>query len=108
MRRAVELPDVHNIVFIFQYGRLVVINVEVVRRREDGHDTWEPSRPSLTVHPVASILCLMRPDNGEQVVLLQEITGSRIREEIRAPAHMIVHEIFIGLLLAEILERVSP
>ena len=32
MRRAVELANVHNVVFVLENGRLVVVDVEVVGR----------------------------------------------------------------------------
>ena len=56
MRRAVELSDVHNIVLIFKDGRLVIIDIQVVRSGEDGHDTWESGGASLAIHSISSIL----------------------------------------------------
>ena len=33
---AVELADVHDVVLVLEYGRLVVVHVQVVRGGEDG------------------------------------------------------------------------
>ena len=52
MRGAIELPDVHDVTLILQHRRLIVINVKVVRRGEDGHDGWETRRLRFPVHPV--------------------------------------------------------
>ena len=62
---AIELSDVHHIVLVLQDRGFVVVYVEVIRGAEDGHDTWEACRPSLSVHPVASILSLMSADDGQ-------------------------------------------
>ena len=78
MRRAVELSNVHNIVLILEYSRLVVVYIEVVGCAEDGHDTREACRPRLSVHPVPSILSLVRANDGQQVVLLQEGACGRV------------------------------
>jgi len=53
MGSAIELPDVKDITFILEDSRLVVVTIEVMRAREEGHDGWETCCPRLTVHPVA-------------------------------------------------------
>ena len=103
-----ELPDVHDVVLVLQHRRLVVVDVEVVRGAEDGHDAREGRGPSLPIHPVAGILGLVRSDDGEQVVLLQEGTGGRVREEVRASPNMIMNEVLGRLLLPKVLQRVGP
>lgn len=72
MRCAVELPDIHHVVLILEDCSFIVVDVKVVGCAEDGHDTWEACRPRLSVHPVTCILSLVRADDGQQVVLLQE------------------------------------
>jgi len=52
MWRAVELPDVHYIALILQHGRLVVVDVQIVRSTEDSHDGWETGRLRLPIHPI--------------------------------------------------------
>ena len=108
VRCAVELSDVHDIVLVFEHGSLVVVHVQVVRGGEDRHHRREASRPSLSVHTVSCILCLVRSNDREQVVLLQERASSRIAEEVRASSHMVVHEILLRLLLSEFFKRVGP
>ena len=76
VRRAVELANVHNVVLVLQHGGLVVVNVEVVGRGENGHNTRESGRPGLAVHAVTSILGLVGADDGEEVILLQEVASS--------------------------------
>lgn len=55
MGSTIELPDVKDIAFVLEDGRLVVVTVEVMRAREEGHDRWETCRPRLPVHPIAKI-----------------------------------------------------
>ena len=52
MRRAVELTDVHNVAFVFQYGGFVVIDVQVIGRGEDRHDGWESVCFCLAIHTI--------------------------------------------------------
>jgi SepF-like predicted cell division protein (DUF552 family) len=54
VRRAVELADVHDVVLVLEHGGLVVVNVEVVGRREDRHDGGETGRLRLAVHAVTA------------------------------------------------------
>ena len=75
---AVELSDVHHVVLVLQNRGFVVVYVEIVGCAKDGHDTWEACRPSLSVHPIASILSLMGADDRQEVVLLQEGARSRV------------------------------
>jgi len=53
MRHGVELTNVHDVVFVLEHGRLVVVRVEIVWRREDGNQRGERRRPTLAVHAVA-------------------------------------------------------
>ena len=78
MRCAVELSDVHNIVLVLEHGSFVVVDVEVVWRRENGHNTRETGRSRLTVHSVSGILRFVRSDYGQEVVLLKESAGCRV------------------------------
>lgn len=55
MGGAIELSDIHDVAFVLEHRGFVVVNVEVIRRREDGHHRWEPCRLCFTVHPVAEI-----------------------------------------------------
>lgn len=55
MRRAVELADVHHVVLVLENGRLVVVNVEVVGRREDGDQRREARVLRLLVHAVSKL-----------------------------------------------------
>lgn len=82
MRRAVELPDVHNVVLILKHRSLVVVYVEVVGRTEDGHDTGETGGPCFPIHSVTSILSLVRTNDREQVVLFEEGARGGVREEV--------------------------
>ena len=103
-----ELPDVHHVILVLEYGRFVVIYIEVVWRAENCHDAGEPSRPGFSVHSVARILRFVRSNDGQQVILLEEGTRGGIREEIRASADVVVDEEIVRFLLAELFERVSP
>jgi len=50
----------------------------------------------------------VRPDDGEQVVLLQEVAGGGVGVEVGASAHAVVAEVLGRLLVAEVLQRVGP
>ena len=52
MWHAVELPDAEHVRLVLDHRRLVVIYVEVVRRREEGHDARGSRLAALAVHPV--------------------------------------------------------
>lgn len=70
-----------NVMLIKRCSNLVVINVEVVGRAEDGDQRWEARRLRFPVHAVARILCLVRPNDTQQVVVLQEIAARRVTEK---------------------------
>lgn len=108
MRGAIELPDIHNVVLVLQNGSLVVVDIEIVGGREDGHDTGETSGSRLPVHSVAGILGLVSSDNREQVVLFEESASGGVGEKVRAASDMVVQEVIAGLFLAKVLKRVSP
>ena len=73
-----KLPDIHDIVLIFQNSRLVVVHIKVIGRRKDSHDARESSCLGLPIHPVPCILCLMRTDDGQKVVLFEERASSGV------------------------------
>lgn len=132
--RTVELSDVHNIVLIFENGSLVVVYVEVVGSREDGHDRWETCRLGFAVHPVAvrrnearqgvgkygaqrlmcpsscspCILCLVGANDGQQIVALEELTCCLVCEEIRASSDVVVNEALICLFGAKVFKGICP
>lgn len=108
MRSAVELSDVHDIVLVLEHGGFVVVDIEIIGCREDGHDTGETRCPSLSIHSVTSILSFVGANNREKVVLLEEIASSRVGKEIRATSHVIVDKILRSLFLAKFLKRISP
>ena len=78
MRGTVKLTNVHDIVLIFQDCSLIVVDIEVVGRTEDRHDTRETSRSSLTIHSIASVLRFVSPNDGEEIVLFQEGACRRV------------------------------
>jgi hypothetical protein len=51
--RAVELPDVHDVALIFENSCFVIVYVEVVGGREDGHDVREACTLRFAVHAVS-------------------------------------------------------
>jgi hypothetical protein len=59
MGGAIELPDIKDITLVLEDGRLVVVTIEVVRARKEGHDGWEACRPRFSVHPVAKITAVV-------------------------------------------------
>lgn len=55
MRTTVELSNVHDVVFIFEDSGFVVVNIEVVWCREDGHDGRESCSLGLSVHTISTL-----------------------------------------------------
>ena len=60
---AIELPNIHDVVLVLQYGCFVVIDVEVVRCAEDGHDAREACGSRFAVHSIAGILSFVCSDD---------------------------------------------
>ena len=108
MRRAVELSNVHHVVLVLQDRRLVVVDVEVVGRREDGDERREPRSLALAVHPVPGVLGFVGADNRQQVVLLKEIAARRVTIEVGAASYGVVAVVFGGGFGAEVLDGVGP
>jgi hypothetical protein len=52
VRRAIKLPNVQHVRFIFEDRRLVVVHVQVIWSGEECHHGWETSRASFPVHTV--------------------------------------------------------
>ena len=52
MWHVVELPDAEHVRFILNYRRLVVIDVQIIRRREQCHDARESRLAALAVHAI--------------------------------------------------------
>ena len=103
-----ELSDVHNVVLVLEYCCFVVVDIKVVWRAEYRHDTWETSRPRLSIHAVTSILRLMSADNGKQIILLQECTCCWVRKEVGTTSNVVVDKIFLRLLLTKVFQRIRP
>lgn len=54
MRCTVELSDVHHIGLVFENSRLIIVYVEVVGCREDGHYRRKPGCFGLAVHAISA------------------------------------------------------
>ena len=52
MWHAVKLPDAEHVRLVLDHRRLVVVDVEVIWRREKGHDARESRLATLAVHAV--------------------------------------------------------
>lgn len=50
----VELPDVHDVALVLENGRFVIIHVEIIGGREDGHDGGKTCALRFTVHAVTA------------------------------------------------------
>jgi hypothetical protein len=48
----VELPDAEHVRLVFDHRRLVVINVQIIRRREECHHAREPCLAALAIHAI--------------------------------------------------------
>ena len=52
MRHVVELPDAEHVRIVRDHRRLVVVDVQIIWRREECHDAWESSLAVLAIHAV--------------------------------------------------------
>jgi len=72
MGRAVKLPDVHNVAFVLQDSRFVVVHVEIIGSGENGHDRRKAGRLGLAIHAV-STLPIQRAGQSSEKRLLPRI-----------------------------------
>lgn len=56
MGGAIELPDVHDIAFVLQNSRFIVIHVEIIWSGENGHNGWKTGGFSLAIHAISVII----------------------------------------------------
>lgn len=99
MRGAVELTNVHDVGLVLENGSLVRVNVKVVGSGEDGHDRGEASSLGLLVHAVTCVLSLVRTDNREKIVTLEELAGSVVGEEVATATDVVVDKVLRWVLL---------
>ena len=59
-------------------ANLVLVSIAVVRSREDSHQGREPCALPLLVHLEPGVLDLMASDDGQEVVVLDELTAGSI------------------------------
>lgn len=70
--------SLHHVGLVLEHRCLVSVDVQVVRRRENGHDRREPGRLGLAVHAVTGVLRLVRSNDREQVVTFQKVASGGI------------------------------
>jgi hypothetical protein len=51
---AVKLSDIHDIILVLQNCSFVVVDVQVIRSRENSHNSRKLRRSSLTIHAITS------------------------------------------------------
>jgi len=108
VRRAVKLADVHDVVLVFQHGSLVVVDVKIVWGREHGDEGGEAGVSAPLVHAVARVLRLVRADDGEELVLLQEIAHGVVAVVVGAATGVVVREQILMGLRAVVFEGIGP
>ena len=54
MRHVVELPDTEHVRLVLDHRRFVVVDIQIIWRREECHDTRESSLAALAIHAVAN------------------------------------------------------
>jgi len=54
MWRAVKLSDIHDIILVLQNCGFVVVDVQIIRSRENSHDGRKLGSSSLTVHAITT------------------------------------------------------
>ena len=70
MSTVIELANIHDeffagVGFIFEYGGFVVVNVEVIGRREDRDERWESGRATFPVHSITGVLSFVGANHGQ-------------------------------------------
>lgn len=108
MRCAIELPDVHDVVFVLEHGCFVVVDVEIVGCRENGHNRREARGLCFAVHAVSGILRFMSSNDGQKLIALEKLARSIVGEEVGATSHVVVDEALVGLFRTKVLEGVGP
>jgi hypothetical protein len=108
MRSAIELSYVHDVVLILEDSGLVVVDIQVIGSAEDGHDTREACGHGLAVHSIAGILGFVGSNDGQEVVLLQEIAGGIVGEKVGASSDVVVYKELGSLLLAKLFQWIGP
>jgi len=95
MRCAIELPDVHNIVFVFQDSSFVIIYIQIVGGGENGHDSWKLCCACFPIHTISKvsrkktkpliprILGLVCSDNGQQIIAFKKLTCCIVAKFVR-------------------------
>lgn len=68
----------------------VIIEIAVIRSREEGNDCWEFLRSGPFIHLESLSLRLMGTDDRDDLVLLEEGLGQLITEEVRTSSHLVV------------------
>ena len=53
MRSAIELSNIHDIAFVFEHGCFVIVDIEIIRRRENSHNRREAGGLGFPVHPIS-------------------------------------------------------
>lgn len=87
MRGAIELPNVHDIVLVFQYCRFIVVHIQIIRCRENSHNSRKLSGSSFAIHAISCemlahqnlnkipcILSFMCSNYRKQIVTFKELT----------------------------------
>ena len=63
---------------------------------------------ALLVHPVARVLCLVTPDDTDEVIVLEEVAYCLVRVVVRDLTCVVVQELLFGRLGSEVLGGVRP
>ena len=80
---AIELPYVHHIVLVLQHSSFVIIYIKIIGCGEYCDERWKASRLAFSVHTVSGVLRLVGADDGEQIVVLQELAAGCIAVVVR-------------------------
>jgi hypothetical protein len=129
----VELPDAEHVRLVLDHRRLVVIDVQIIRRREQSHDARETSlatlrymrylsiipaptstlfsqedgreRRKVDIHSILGFVCA---DDREQTIAVKKLAHGFIRVEVGAAPHVVVHKVLRTPFLSKVLDRVRP
>ena len=85
----VELLDIQGVRFKLDDCSFVIVDITVIRCRENSYDNREFLSTIPLVHLVAIKLSLVRPQNREQFVLGKELICSTLTEEVGTTSDII-------------------
>lgn len=92
MGSVVELLDVECVLFKFNNGSLIIVNIAVVWCREYCNNHWEFLRAIPFMHFISIKLGLVGSQDGEKFIFMKELICGLLPEEVGTASHVVLLE----------------